>query len=436
MKKVVFYLFIFIFIFILGISSVSALKLNVYGYKCLTVSCSSSTNVLTKLCLSDTCTIPSFTASNYCNAASLGEIFRYRVSATNTVAQNIFNMPGSNVDKAKGGLAFTCGGCYIDKDGDKWGVGPIIYQDVTYGCPSGYVIWTAYKGQDVYDNNPAYTSTGPIWVDMNGNPVSSVTAGGMVELKGQEQSGYKIYNNKNILITNLTSDANGVVYWNTPKNNAVYYFTTNTTGQLKSNLLNVSSDIPVSPIDVKLVSPICGSHFDMGSSIDIKIDAKDRDDIINGSIIINGNKIKEFHNGNIGFKKLMNKSGDFRIVINSTNNHGGRNREISNIMILNKKDGKYVDGKYVAACIDEPKNYANIQGSIVNFDASTSRGVNVENGILHEIIPGTGKLSWYWIFMPEGIKRNYINTTQQIAYKFTAEFPTAGHNSAILKVDI
>jgi len=34
------------------------------------------------------------------------------------------------------------------------------------------------------------------------------------------------------------------------------------------------------------------------------------------------------------------------------------------------------------------------------------------------------------------VKRNILNSTDKLAYKFTAEFPIAGDNSASLRVEI
>jgi len=113
---------------------------------------------------------------------------------------------------------------------------------------------------------------------------------------------------------------------------------------------------------------------------------------------------------------------------------------------LDMNGADYVDRQYEAACITEPKNFENFDISRVHFDASTSRAINVSNGVVEIVIPGVndvigdiGRLSWFWTFnSPDGkiIQRDFENATDSLAYDFNATFPIAGDNSATLKLDL
>ena len=202
--------------------------------------------------------------------------------------------------------------------------------------------------------------------------------------------------------------------------------------KLKINL--IGSD---SPMSIAISSPNCGLHFDEGENVEIIIDASDEDDIINGTISISGNIIGSFSNGGVVFNKVFDSPGNSQIIAEGTNSRGDRARAISSIMILDKDGGSYVDGQYIAACILKPKDFSYMDESLVEFDASTTRAVKVTNGVLDLLIPDEGDtFSWYWRFMPENIVREFVSVSNPSAYRFTAEFPIAGDNSASLRVEI
>jgi len=104
-------------------------------------------------------------------------------------------------------------------------------------------------------------------------------------------------------------------------------------------------------------------------------------------------------------------------------------------MVLDKENGNISDGEYIAACIKSPKDLSNIGGNVVDFDASTTRAIKIVNGVIHVLSPDNGDtFSWYWKFMPDNIVRNFVDSTNPLAYRFTAEFPTPGDNSATLRL--
>ena len=192
------------------------------------------------------------------------------------------------------------------------------------------------------------------------------------------------------------------------------------------------------PMDITISSPSCGSYFDKDATVIINVEASDTDDAIDGTISIGGTIVKNFKNGGASFSKVFDSSGNVQIVVESVNSRGKRARVISNVMVLDKDaSGNYIDGEYVAACITKPKDFSNIDGSLVEFDASDTRAIKIMDGVFDLLVPDEGDIfSWYWKFLPENVIREFVNSSDSAAYKFYAEFPIAGKNSAILKVEI
>jgi len=206
----------------------------------------------------------------------------------------------------------------------------------------------------------------------------------------------------------------------------------------KSESLDISLLGDDDSMNISIISPACGSYYDNGgSNIEIDVSAGDRDDLIDGEVKIDGTSVENFSNSGVTFDYIFSSSGNSQVVVEATNGRGKRFRAISNIMILEKSGGVYVDGDYIAACILKPEDFSNIEGSVIEFDASTTRGVRVVGGVLDVLVPDEGDVfSWYWNFQPEDSNRNFVNSTDPIAYKFINNFPIAGDNSALLRVDI
>ena len=290
------------------------------------------------------------------------------------------------------------------------------------------------------------------WADMNGNKISEADFGDsvwMIMTGASSVHNFEIFEEDSLLddeirtVTGSIIDGNLVGVWKIESedldktsdyDNFKFVVDGETSGELKIEEDSDDDDIEVAiGGDAK-----CGSYFDKGTKIDIVIDASDADDKIDGKIKIDGNVVANFSNGGTTIEKVLDVPGNLQIVVEAVNDRGKRSRAISNIMILDKDvSGNYVDGEYVAACITKPKDFSNIEGNIVDFDASATRGVRVSGGVPDVLIPSEGDVfSWYWKFMPEEIVREIVDTTSVLAYKFTAEFPVAGDNSAILRVEI
>jgi len=195
---------------------------------------------------------------------------------------------------------------------------------------------------------------------------------------------------------------------------------------------------PDSRMDLTINNPICGSYFDKGENVVINIVANDADDVISGNISIDEVVVEIFTNGETNFNKIFDSPGNSQVVVEGVNSKGEVAKVISNIMILDKNiGGSYIDDEYVAACITKPKYFSNIGGSIVEFDASATRAIRVTSGVVDLLVPEEGDtFSWYWRFLPENIAREFVDSSDSVAYRFAAEFPVVGENSATLRVEI
>lgn len=301
----------------------------------------------------------------------------------------------------------------------------------------------------VYPWKVCCLSLGAYWADANGNKIAEADFGDTVQLIDRTtSSGTFIVKESDFLVDDDIRSIEGagndfglVGYWTiqqedldkTEEDYDGFYFYVE--GGMESERLKINPIGEDSVMDVTIVSPACGSHFDEGEEVNVSISASDDDNIITGHVNINGENIS-FSNGGVSFSRFFNVSGNIKVIAEASNDRGYKSKVISNVMVLDKEGDSYVDGEYVAACIDKPANFENIPGSRVDFDASATRAIRVIGGIVDELIPGIDPFSWYWTFYPEGIENNYINTTDMRAYKFTAEFPIAGNNLASLRVEI
>lgn len=220
-----------------------------------------------------------------------------------------------------------------------------------------------------------------------------------------------------------------------------FYFVIN--GQESSHLQISEDEDEDDPMDIDISGSSfkCGDHFDEGTIGKVIVLANDDDDIIEGNVTIDGVIKETFSNGGITFDYPFDEPGELQIRVDAENTKGGKKRIISNIMILDVDAGNYVPNKdYAAACIYKPEDFSNILDNPVIFDASTTRGVMIDNaGVLNEFIPGINKFNWYWKFFNSGIEvgnKTELGSTAIASYKFSWNFDNAGEKSATLEVDI
>ena len=212
------------------------------------------------------------------------------------------------------------------------------------------------------------------------------------------------------------------------------YFIVDGDGDNPSDEISINGTYDDSPMDVTIVSPACGNHSDKGSNLVIEVTATDEDDFINGTVSINGVVKDTFVNGGVSFSYDFSLPGNYQIVAEAVNTREKRARHISNIMIVDRdNDGS----KYVAACILKPKDFSDMEESTVEFDASTTRGVEIVGGVASVVTPVASptSFSWYWRFLPDDVVREFVKSSELKAYRFNVTFPIAGDNSANLRVE-
>jgi hypothetical protein len=111
-------------------------------------------------------------------------------------------------------------------------------------------------------------------------------------------------------------------------------------------------------------------------------------------------------------------------------------------MVLSMTGASYDDGEYVAACVLKPENFQAIDGIVVDFDASNTKGIRVTDGVIDELFPGEDNFIWTWrFFNPMGVEfvsSPYVseNNNDFMAYIFSRVFPAAGNNLASLFVEV
>jgi hypothetical protein len=300
---------------------------------------------------------------------------------------------------------------------------------------------------------PPVVITDLYWADTNGDVIidQDVNIGDTVQLiaQGYDSGTFNIIE-EDLLVDNDIKDIAGAVSgasligsWkitaadlDKADNFDAFYFKVDN-GDEESNRISISGSYSDDPMIITIVGPYCGQYFDEGDVVSIQIDAADKDDFIWGNVTINGVLVNTFGNGGVTFNKTFDVAGRYTVVAEAINSRGKRNKHIANIMVLEKNGDDYVDRKYVAACISKPKNYANIETSLVEFDASTTTAVDVVGGNINVITPDSDptRFSWLWSFYPDGVTRSFIGDPSPLAYLFSVKFAQAGDNSASLQVD-
>lgn len=349
--------------------------------------------------------------------------------------------------------------------------GDLVCQAVTDPavCPADYrTVVRLYQNTNSHISNASDTNysvkicceggvSGPSvleWRDMSGNVIASSNVGNTVRMvmTNSLAGSFEIFESDFVTgddpirvgadaISGVVDGSNFVGLWTITDEDLAktndygdFYFAVD--GET-SGFLSVDFDDEDDPMNITIVSPGCGDDYDESETTTIKISAIDKDDLIDGKVTI-GSLVVPFSNGEMSFDYDFDVPGNYQVVVEAVNSRGKRSRVISNVMVLDKEGVNYVDGSYVAACIDEPKDFSNIPGSIVNFDASSTRGIKVIGGVVSDVFPGSNSLDFYWSFSPDGrvYGKQYTGTGNSLAYDFITEFAVAGNNLAVLRVEM
>lgn len=211
-------------------------------------------------------------------------------------------------------------------------------------------------------------------------------------------------------------------------------------GVFSSGPLSVSGGGVDAPMTISLDSPGCGNNFDEGENVDIKISASDANDVIDGEVRVGGIVVGTFSNGVTTIPYTFSRAGNFQVVASAVNSRGKVANSVASVMVLDWDGVDYEIGKkYVAACISLPEDAGNIDVNPVEFDASTSRAIEIDgSGVPQDISVDDGGLTWDWMFSAKDKDGEYVtySKTGPSGYSFSVVFPDAGDNWAKLSLTL
>jgi len=247
----------------------------------------------------------------------------------------------------------------------------------------------------------------------------------------------------NAISGKVNSNGDAVAYWkitseDLSKTNGDYsefYFKTDkSTGE--SSKLNIRNSINDDELKIQVVSPSCGSDLPFGTNSQVTIEAFDLDDFISGNVLVNEILIGNFEgNGEYSFDYDLSDPGNIQIRADVNNSRQVLRSSVSNIMVTDLYDE---GAKYVAACIDNPKNYGEFEQALIFFNASSTRALEVVSGTLKEITKD--KLFFKWVFsdgktISSTELSNYPGIEASDLYNgFNKRFGGAGKNLGTLTV--
>lgn len=378
----------------------------------------------------------------------------------------LYSASNSHVDDGSGG--YTIPICFGDL---------VCEVDTTFGngCDNGgEVIFRMYSRTNSHvsdwDQNVATYryevccnsggGVGPWWADMSGRKIYEADKGDnikMVSIDGVSPNTFEVWDSDWLGDTNVRTGISGfndpviggryVGVWDIAQADVDlalesmgegldnFYFLINSEKSYNFRVNNVIDD---DPINIILSSPKCGDAFDQGSTVPIQVSASDPDDVIDGKLTIRNSAGAVVYSGFFGnedktFNYQFNDPGNFSIVVEADNGRE-RTRTSVSIMILGKSGGNYVNGRYIAACIVQPKDYSNIPGVDVFFNATASRGVEVNASGKFNVSYADSRLGWLWEFST-GETYNAFYDSNPPGYMFNKKFSSPGSNWARLTLD-
>ena len=289
------------------------------------------------------------------------------------------------------------------------------------------------------------------WADTNGNPIIRANVGDTVLMVAPDKSPYvrkgttkfKVVEFDSILNlfggwisdsvgffnaeTSYLNPRDAIGYWpitlqdiETSKTSDYnnFRFKEDTDLHIESNDLEINLTSDNFPMEFEIVTPKCGENislFNVGA-IEIRVVAEDSDDVLIGTIKVTGfdpdgnplpntgGFVHKFGNGGTSslldgayiYTRARNNPGSYSIEV-EVKSLTGRERTrkaYANIMVVNESGS----GDYVAACITSPKDASSIPitDEKILFNATASRALKVENGVVREV--GIQEMKFEWTF--------------------------------------
>ena len=309
------------------------------------------------------------------------------------------------------------------------------------------------------------------WADMNNNPITTANLGDTVkiflapitELNANPQiklmEDKKYWFDSNLGKIDLTYDSNLMAYIGSikltddliigAKMTSDFYFEAN--GEKIHLYVDFTTASENDPTVVGISNIECGDVFNVSESKTFQITASDSDDIITGSLYINDDKVpnSDFSNGGTTVSHIFAEAGEVKLEVKANTGLATEASYITNVMVLSNTSAGYTPNQnYTAACIASPANYQDFEETLVNFDASTTRGVIIDNtGKRHDLIPGVNPFIFSWTFAGQAYsgkdltesfsnKGHPENYTDKDYFEFTLIYPGAGTKTADLKVEL
>ena len=294
------------------------------------------------------------------------------------------------------------------------------------------------------------------WADANGDPTSSADVGDVVkmivpgagdgvEFTIEERTGFNEWvfgedSGVSPIIGGVNANGDAVGVWEitqvdydrTAGNDRYAFFGA---GQ-ESEEMSISGTESDDPIDLEIIAPYCGEVLTQGTLADVTVDVSDVDDIVTGTVQVDGASY-DVTNGVSTFEHTFNTAGNIQIVLTGENTRGEIRQVFSNIIVTAIP---VVDETYLAACIDKPEDYADIDDSTVLFDARSSKAVRCAAGgtcseIAGSIFGDWDALRFGWTFS-DGRTHPWPQGSDSRASFFVKTFTQAGDNWAELSIEL
>jgi len=285
------------------------------------------------------------------------------------------------------------------------------------------------------------------WKDMNSAIISSANKYDTVKMSllGTGLSGlpvsFKVYQESDSwlgsddLVYNITInsqlDTEAAAYWTT-SDAGTYYFVAEVAGNsTPSGELTVVNSISNSPINITIIRPSCGFIGNTSTNVGVEVSIVDVDDLVEGYIDFGDGQRANVSNNQSSyvFSQNYTQAGSYKILVNASDRRG--NWRVIDVNIIIIKLG--TAGLFLASCISEPADYANIPGSSAFFSAASTVAVDYSGTVMTKIMPGdsgSSRLYFQWSFNGVADNEGPFLGNETTAYNFTKVFAQSGHNWA------
>ena len=234
-------------------------------------------------------------------------------------------------------------------------------------------------------------------------------------------------------------------YDKTNQHTDYYFHTSDSTSDPPMSIAETGTD---SPMTLDILEPVCGENLVKGDLRNVIVNVSDLDDIVTGNLTIDGSSY-DATNGVSTFSHTFDEAGNIKLVLTGINTKGHMKSAVSNIMVVDEN----IYGVYVAACIDQPRDYQDIDENIVLFNATSTRAFEYfsSNDSYAEI--DKPNIIFRWLFSDNQAVQGFIGESSiwcgpigsliqdcesriLLPYVFNKTFVEAGNNWAELSVEV